>query len=196
MRSDASSTARITIAAVAIAALTSFGCRTTRQTKYLHPNADLGAISKVAILPFENLTGERTASDKVQKVFYLELLTLQVFEVTEPGQVTKTLRGSGVAATDALGPADFQRIGKELGVDGVFLGSVVDYSDAQTGSTSTPEVTIDVRLIETQTGSTIWSTSHTRAGAGVSARLFGLGGESLTEATRGVVRRELATLLK
>ncbi len=184
------------ITASALVLLASLGCRSTKQTKYVHPNADLGAIVKVAVLPFDNLTPERTASDKVQKVFYLELLTLQVFVVAEPGHVTKTLRAAGVSTTEALGPSDFQRIGKDLGVDGVFLGTVVDYADARTGTTSTPEVTIDVRLIETQTGTTIWSTSQTRAGAGVSTRLFGLGGESLTEATRSVVRRELGTLLK
>jgi polysaccharide biosynthesis protein PelC len=176
-------------------ALPSVACRST-STKYVHPNADLGAITKVAVLPFENLTSERAAADKVQKIFYLELLTLQVFDVAEPGQVAKTLRGGGVTSTEALGLSDLQRIGKELGVDGLFVGSVVDYADTRTGTTPTPEVTIEVRLVETQSGSTIWSTSHTRAGAGVSTRLFGLGGESLTEAARKVVRRELATLLK
>ena len=184
---------RIAIVLLTITALTA--CRST-STKYVHPKADLGAITTVAVLPFENLTPERAASDKVQKIFYLELLSLGVFEVAEPGQVTKTLRASGVTSPEALGLADFQRIGKELGVDGVFVGTVVDYAETRTGTTPTPEVTIEVRLVETQSGSTIWSTSHTRAGAGVSTRLFGLGGESLTEAARNVVRRELATLLK
>lgn len=170
-------------------------CRTT-QTKYVHPKADLGAITKVAVLPFENLTAERAAPDKVQKIFYLELLALDVFEVAEPGQVIKTLRTSGVTSTEALGATDFQKIGRELSVDAFFVGSVVDFAETRTGTTPTPEVTIEVRLVEAQTGSTIWSTSHTRAGAGISTRLFGLGGESLTEASRSIIRRELATLLK
>lgn len=185
--------ARLLLIAIAVVVLA--GCRSTT-TKYVHPNADLGAIQKVAVLPFENLTGERAAPDKVQKIFYLELLSLEVFEVAEPGQVIKTLRSSGVSSPEALGVADLQRIGKELGVDGLFIGSVVDFADTRTGTTPTPEVTIEVRLVETQTGSTIWSTSHTRAGAGISTRLFGIGGESLTEASRKIIRRELATLLK
>jgi hypothetical protein len=178
-----------------VLAIAAGGCRST-STKYLHPKADLGAITSVAVLPFQNLTDQRSAPDKVQKVFYLELLALSVFEVAEPGQVAKTLRNGGITSTDALGTAELQRIGKELGVDGLFLGSVVDYAETHIGTTQTPEVTIEVRLVETQTGATIWSTSHTRAGAGISTRFFGLGGESLTEATRKVVRRELATLLK
>ena len=169
------------------------GCGTTQQTKYLHKNADLGAIAKVAVLPFENLTPERSAGDKVQKIFYLELLSADVFEVTEPGQVTKVTRGQPL---DALGPADYQRIGKELGVDGIFLGTVVDFAETRSGSTPTPEITVQLRLIETHTGATVWSTGQTRSGAAVATRLFGVGGESLTEAARRVVRSELSTLLK
>lgn len=181
---------------LALVAVLLAACRSTRQTQYLHKNADLGAIEKVAVLPFENLTQERAAADKVQKIFQMELLALDVFEVAEPGQVTKVLRASGITSPEALGGKDFQKIGQELGVDAVFVGAVVDYAETRTGSTPTPEVTIQVRLVETQTGATIWSTSHTRAGAGISTRLFGLGGESLTQAARRVVRTELATLLR
>jgi len=170
-------------------------CSMTHQTRYLHKNADLGAITKVAVLPFDALTTEKSSGDKVQKVFYVELLSLDVFEVTEPGQVTKVLRSSG-ASLDALGPADFQRIGKELGVDALFTGTVVDFGESRSGNTSAPEITVQLRLIETHSGTTIWSTSETRSGTGVSTRLFGFGGDSLTEAARKVVRGELATLLK
>jgi len=170
-------------------------CRTsTQQTSYVHKNADLGAISKVAVLPFDNLSQERTAGDKVQKIFYLELLALDVFEVAEPGQVTKVMRSQ--SSSDALGPAEYQKIGKDLGVDAVFVGSVVDFAEARTGSTPTPEVTIQLRMIETHSGSTIWSTGRTRSGASFSTRLFGVGGESMTQAARRVVRAELGTLLK
>ena len=169
-------------------------CRTT-QTRFLHKNADLGAISKVAVLPFDNLSTDRPAGDKVQKIFYLELLSLDVFDIAEPGQVTKVLRSSSTSL-DSFGPADFQKIGKDLGVDGVFVGTVVDYAETRTGSTPTPEVTIQLRLIETHSGSTVWSAGQTRSGASAGTRLFGIGGESLTEAARRIVRSELDTLLK
>ncbi len=184
---------RSALIVTAALALLASGCRTSRQTSYLHKNADLGAITKVAVLPFDNLTSERPASDKVQKIFYLELLSLDVFEVAEPGEVVKALRS---ATPEALGPADFQRIGKDLGVQAVFVGTVVDYVETRTGSTPTPEVTIQLRMIDTTTGLTIWSTGTTRSGAGVATRLFGVGGESLTEAARRVVRAELSTLLR
>jgi hypothetical protein len=186
----------VTALTAAFVALTLFSCGTAHQTRYMHENADLGALEKVAVLPFQNLAQDRTASDKVEKIFYLELLALDVFDVAEPGQVTKVLRAQGTTSTEAMGPAEYQKIGKELGVDGVFVGTVVDFAESHVGSTSAPEITIQLRLIETQTGSTIWSSGQTRSGAGAASRLFGLGGESLTQAARQVVRAELSTLLK
>ena len=180
---------------MAIVAVMIAGCGTTRtQTQFLHKNADLGAMTKVAVLPFDNLTQERSAGDKVQRIFYLELLSLDVFEVAEPGQVTKTMKSG--ATLETLGPAEFQKLGKDLGVDGVFTGTVVDFAEGRSGNTPTPDVTIQLRLIETHTGSTVWSAGQTRSGASMSTRLFGVGGESLTEAARRVVRSELQTLLK
>src|SRR5512135_3640145 len=92
----------LTMTLIAILAVGLSGCgSSSTQTRYLHKNADLGAITKVAVLPFEALTSEKTPGDKVQKIFYVELLSLDVFEVAEPGQVTKVLRASG-ASLDAL----------------------------------------------------------------------------------------------
>lgn len=171
------------------------GCRST-PTKYIHPNADLAAIKKVAVLPFENLTEDRSAGDKLQKIFLVELLSLQVFDVVEPGQVTKVLKTENIAGPDALSPADLKRVGEALGSDGIFIGSVVDFEESRIGATPAPLVTIQLRLIETQTGATVWSTSQSRSGLKASTRLFGVGAESLTEAARVLLRRELDTLLE
>lgn len=170
-------------------------CRST-QTRFLHPNADLAAIKKVAVLPFENLTPEKSNGDKVQKIFFVELLSLETFDVVEPGQVTKVLRGERIESVEALGPADLKRIGEALGAQGLFIGTVVDYGEARTGATSAPQITIQLRLIETQSGATVWTTSQTRSGTSISNRLFGIGGDSLTEAARKLIRDELATMFK
>jgi TolB-like protein len=172
------------------------GCRSTATTRYVHPNADLGAIQKVAVLPFENLTQEHSAADKVEKIFLTEILALGVFEVVEPGQVAKLLRAERIDSVEALGPADLKRIGEALKAQGLFLGSVVDFADTRTGTTPSPEVTIQLRLVETESGVTVWTVSRTQSGATASARLFGIGGESLSAAARELIRKELSTLVK
>ena len=79
-------------AAVTFAAtLALAGCATSKTTKYMHPNMDLGAVRRVAVLPFENLTQDKSASEKAHKIFLTELLSLEAFEVVEPGQVTQYL---------------------------------------------------------------------------------------------------------
>jgi TolB-like protein len=171
-------------------------CATGGTTQYVHPNVDLAAVKTVAVLPFENLSQERTAGDKVHKVFVTELLATGAFEVVEPGQVLKTLRAERSESTEALGPAELKRVGQALKADGLFMGSVVDFADNRSGSTPAPEVTIQLRLVEVESGVTVWSTSRTKSGASMSARLFGVGGESLTEAARRVLRAELSTLLE
>jgi TolB-like protein len=176
-------------------ALTAGGCASSQQTRYLHPNADLGMIKKVAVIPFENVTEDRGAGEKVTRIFFVELLALDVFDVSEPGQAVKVLR-SQAASLDALGSADLQRIGKDLGVDGLFMGSVVDFSETRSGSSQDPRVTIQLRLVDAQSGTTIWSASKTRSRAALSTKLFGVGRESLTEAARDLIRDELQTLLK
>jgi TolB-like protein len=171
------------------------GCHAT-MTQYTHPNMDLGALKTVAVLPFENLTQERNAGDKVQKVLTTELLALGTFDVVEPGAVAKVLRGERVETPEGLAPADLKRIGEQLKAEALFSGTVVDFADNRSGSTPSPEVTIQLRLVETQSGVTVWSVSKTRSGASTSARLFGIGGETLTEAARSLIRSELKTLVK
>jgi TolB-like protein len=175
--------------------LLSAGCAHT-VTQYIHPNADLAALKSVAVLPFQNLSNDRTAGDKVEKLFLSELLSTGAFNVVEPGLVSKTLKADRSESTETLGPADFKRLGEELKADAFFLGSVVDFAESRSGSTPTPDVTIQLRLVESQSGATVWSASRTRSGTSASARLFGIGGESLTETARDIVREELHTLVR
>src|SRR5512135_89437 len=185
------------LALAAGAVLAFFGrCASTPTTKYMHPNADLSAIKKVAVLPFENLSQERTAGEKVQKLFLTELLALEAFDVVEPGQVTKLLRSERIDNVENLGPPELKKIGETLKVQGLFLGSVVDFADNRAGSTPAPDVTIQLRLVEVQSGVTIWEASRTRSGASTSAKLFGVGGQSLTQAARQLIKEELSTLTK
>jgi len=136
---------------------------TSSPVRYVHPNADFGALQKVAVLPFENVSGVQGASDKAHKIFLVELLSLEAFEVVEPGRVAKALKGETVASPDQLAPEDLMRIGKALGADALFMGQVLDYSEAR-GTGAAPSVTIQLRLVEVSSGATVWSSSQTRAG--------------------------------
>jgi TolB-like protein len=165
-------------------------------TKFIHPNADLAAIKRVAVLPFENLTPDRSAGDKLQKIFLTELLSLEAFDVVEPGLVSRELKAMRLESLEAVGPAEVKRLGEALKADGFFCGTVVDFAETRSGSTPTPQVAIQLRLVEASSGVTVWSASRIKSGASASARLFGIGGASLTETARQLMKDELSTLVQ
>lgn len=171
------------------------GCR-SGPTVYVHPNADFSVIKKVAVLPFENLTQDRFAGDKVQKIFTTELLSLGAFEVAEPGQVLRVLANERIENVSTLSAADIKKVGQGLGVQALVFGSVVDFGSIQVGSNPSPEVTVQLRLVEIQSGITLWSVSHSRSGVKIPVRLFGIGGETPTQAAQKLMRREVNTILK
>lgn len=185
-----------TLLVVAAAAAALSACRSTT-TYYVHPRADLGTIQKVGVMPFETMTAERAPADKVQKIFITELLATGAFEVVEPGVVLKALKDEKVESVASLTPADIVKLAKAMGASGLFFGTVVDFGDARGGGTGpASEITIQLRLVDGQSGATVWTASRTRNGATVGARLFGFGGDSSSEVARDLLRDELATLLK
>jgi len=169
------------------------GCA-TRPTVYYHPNADFGAVKRIAVLPFDSLSSERTAADKVQKILMAELLAQSPFEVVEPGMVQQALREQRIENVSSLSPAEAKKLGEALRVQAFLMGTVVDYGESRSGTTPAPEVTLQLRLVEAQSGITLWNVSHTRSGLKLRTRLFGVGGESTTEAARNLVRDEINTL--
>jgi len=184
------------LAVHAAIALFAVGCRSSGRTTYTHPGADLGAIRRVAVLPFSTVGTDRTPGEKVERVFLVELLAMGAVEVVEPGDVARLFTAEKLGPAETLSAGELQRVGRALGADGLFLGQVIDFTQRVAGSTPAPEVTIQLRLVEVSSGTTAWSSTESRSGAGVGSRLFGVGGDSLTEAARQLVRKQLKRLIK
>jgi hypothetical protein len=163
-------------------------------TQYRHPRADLGAIKTVAILPFVAMTGEPGVAEKVQAVFTIEVLAANAFDVVEPGRTMKTLRDAHAGAAAELTPDELKKLGKELGAQGLFVGTVIEFGESHETVTSA-QVTIQLKLVETETGITVWAATDTRAGAGLGQRLFGMSGESPIEAARTILRSLIGKLV-
>ena len=163
-------------------------------TQYRHPRADLGALKTVGVLPFTSMTGEPGVAEKVQALFTIELLGANAFDVVEPGRMTKTLRDASAGPAPELTPDDIKKIGKEVNAQALFIGTIVEFAETQ-GSVNAPHVTIQLKLVETETGATVWAATETRGGAGWGQRLFGVGGRSTVETARAMVRTLIGRLL-
>jgi TolB-like protein len=180
-------------AALAAAALVaSGGCASTVQ--YVNASADLSTIKAVAVLPFENVSGDKLGAERSQRIFLTELLSLGVFDPVEPGQVARALRSERVDPA-AMASDEIKKLGKALGVQGIFLGTLVEYEEGRGGGVGA-QITIQLRLLDVESGKTVWSTSRTANGTTVSGRLFGMGAKTATEVVQALIREELGKLVR
>lgn len=176
--------------------LSAIGCASPpAPTVYLHPNADLAMFRKVAVLPLQNLTSDRFASDRTREILTVELLAGGVFEPLEVGEVNRVLRVQNLAALDDLGPEAVARLGEALGVQALVMGSVMDSTERRVGTLTAPQVALSLKMIDVQTGTTVWSVVDARTGLSTTTRLFGVGEETSSQAVRELVRQLLDELL-
>lgn len=171
------------------------GCSGLGPTTFVHPDFNFGFTERVAVVPFENLSRDQGAGARATRYFTAELLAAEAFDVVEPGQVSLMLQKEGVTRTADLGTDQIIALGRSLGVQALFLGSLGESDSQRSGSANVVHVTLNVRMVETEKGVTVWSTTHTEGGRGFWATLFGAGTKSRSEVTRRCVSRCLSTLV-
>lgn len=172
------------------------GCGGMRPTLFIHPEFDFGYVERVAVVPFENLTNEQGAASRATRFFIAELLASEAFVVVEPGEVNRVLSKFATVRAADLTQEQIVDMGKELKVQGVFFGTVNESSAMRTGSAPDYTVTMVVRMVETETGETVWTATDTEGGRSFLSKLFGGGGKSQSEVMRKCVKKVLSTLVK
>lgn len=165
-------------------------------SRYLHSSANLELVKRVAILPFDNLSNEKSAGEIVQDVFTTELLARGIFRVVEHGEVARMMREKGISPNKGLSAPEARLLGSSLNVQAVILGSVEVYEMARGGggSLSYPLVAFSARMIEVEKGEVIWQAAHSGSGLTFTYRLFGMGGKEISTVTREIAEALLKTL--
>ncbi len=163
------------------------------QKYYLRQGVDIKNIKTIAVFPLENLTSDDYAGEKIRNIIITELLSKQI-NVVEPGEVTNLLKEMKIKSLKLLKVEDMQNIGKTLGADAIIVGAVEAFGISRGVSVNYPEVTVNLRLIETTSGQVIWSIRHTSGGPDFWMRHFGSEGPSLSETARKVVKEAIATI--
>ena len=166
-----------------------------KPTTFINPDFDFGYVELVAVLPLENLSNDRQSGVRATRLIITELLSSGTVDVVSPGEVSAAL--NLIAGIDIHSPSTdhVQALGKALGVQAIVLGSVTQSDTFRSGTASIPVVTLDVHMLETDTGTTVWAATHTEKGSGAGAKLLGTGGEPISETTRRCVRRLIKTLV-
>ena len=188
---------RLTFICVFLSAFLFAGCHGGNSvTHHVSENVDFSFVKKVAVLPLENQTSEKTAGDIVRHLVISELLASGLADVVLPGEVMHAVSDLGIKNIASLSKEQIISLGKTLRVQALIVGSVHQYGHVRVSSMSIPEVAITLMMADTGTGSIIWSVTNTRGGAGFMARHFGTKSESMSETVLAAVRQAVETLVE
>lgn len=171
------------------------GCGGIGATKFVHPDFDFAFVEKIGVVPFENLSSDQAAGAKATRYFTTALLATEAFEVLEPGEISRALEDFGIVSAAQLTEDQVITLGKELGVQAVFLGSLSEATSIRSGATTVSVVTVVVRLLETETGATVWSATNTENSSSFWSSLFGTGQKAPSEVMRRCIDGCLDTLM-
>jgi len=146
---------------------------------FVNSGADMSFYTKIAIVPFGNLSPERFAGERVGRAFLTELVIGGDLPLVEDGDFRNALDRAG-ASGDVQGQYDIEKVKKAaaaVGATAIIRGSVTDYQMQRFGSNDAPVVGFDVEMIDVATGTTVWRGSITRRGK---SRVPVVGGGSST----------------
>lgn len=171
-------------------------CGGPKATVFINPEYNFGFIERVGVIPFRNVSREQGAAERATSFFITELLVAEAFDVLEPGEIQRLMVKHGVTGLSALSADQIRGIGTDGQVQALFIGNVSEATAIRSGSSQTYSVTLDVRLVETESGRTIWSATNTEKGTSVWKSVFGGSGKSQSEVMRKCVHDVLKTLIK
>jgi len=176
-------------------AFTYSGCaRPPKPSSYIRQDFDFSFVKRVAVLPFDNLTNEKFAAERIRRLVINQLLASGLMDVVVSGDLSSALKTAKVESATALPPQQIKEIGKALNAQAVLAGSVERYEEPKSGAFDAPEVSLTLVMAETDSGSIVWSVNASTGGAGFGTRHFGARADTISEASEKAVKKAIGAL--
>ena len=118
---------------------------------------------RVAIIPFESLTDDRTVGITVSKLLYGELSSADNIQLTEESGLRNWLSTKDININQLADSTSAKKLGEALQVDRIILGSVSRY-DRGVELYSESAVAISAQLVDVKTGKVLWADSRNSIG--------------------------------
>ena len=179
--------AAIICAGMLISMITLQGCASRSADVFRDPNMDFGSVRTVAVMPFNNFGKDTQGGDRVRDVFVTSLLATGSIYVIPVGEMWRAITGANVSNPSAPASAEVIRLCRSLNADAIITGTIKEYGELRSASSSANVISMSLQLIEGQTGKIIWSAATTVGGVGVSERLLGGGGQPMDTITEKAV---------
>jgi hypothetical protein len=180
---------------VSIALLACTSCA-GRQTSFHDSNMDFGSVRAVAVLPFQNLSQNQGAGERVREVFSTMLLATGAVYVVPTGEVTRAIARNAVVVPATPSVEEVVKLGQALKVEAIVTGVVKEYGETRSGSATSNVVSLTAQMLETATGKTVWAASTSKGGVTLGNRLFGTGGPPLNQVTEAAVDDLINSMFK
>jgi TolB-like protein len=163
---------------------------------YVREGVDLGYITRVAVLPFENNTQDDFAGQRVRDITTTQILAMGLFDVVDKGVVDSAMREMAIGRDTPLDVPLARRLGQRLEVQAFILGSVNSIGENRQGSFAYSQVSLTLELLESDSAQVLWRSSDALSGYSLMDRLFGLAPMDTFQVTVKLIRRMLNTIPK
>lgn len=164
--------------------------------RYQDKTMDFGSLRTVAIMPFQNLSRDNLAGDRVRDVFASALLASEAVYVVPNGEVARALGKVGVANATSPSAEEVVKLGQVLKAEAIMTGTVKEYGEVRSGSAVGNAISVSVQMHEASSGKVVWTGTTTKGGVTFSDRLFGGGGSPMNSLTEEAVDDLLNKLFK
>ena len=115
---------------------------------YVAPDYDQNKPLSVAILPFENLTQEKEASDLLQRLFYNNFSSLAYNDV-ELSYINYRLPNFNTQ--NIFENPNLKQAGENLGSDALILGRITEFETLYAGAYSSFTVAVELKMTDVET---------------------------------------------
>lgn len=163
---------------------------------YTNAQMDFGAVQTVAVLPFQNLTDDDQAAERVRDAFMGMLLATETIYVLPPGEVSRGINRVGMRTPETPAAEEVTKLKGILQVDAVITGVLREYGAVRSGSAEANLVSLSLQMVETENGTVVWSASSTKGGITQADRLLGSGGRPMNDVTTQVINDLLDQLFE
>jgi len=113
---------------------------------------------RIAVMPFQNKSKIRDAGMMATYMFLAELYKSRGFEPVEYGDVRRYTVNLRIRSKGELDLQNTDALSKDLGADGILVGTVESYSEGE--GNSPPEAAISARLIDAHKNKILWYDGH------------------------------------
>lgn len=132
-------------------------------------SADIRSIKTIAIIPFDNISGEDYSIGFKFNNFLYDYLNKEKLDLVNKDELERFFIKRRIRNISSIGRATVRELGKALGADAIIIGSINELSGDEN-----PKVDISVQMIDTLDSSIIWMNSVSISGDDF-ATVFGLG---------------------